>query len=299
MKKGFCFVFLTLLINLLVGKANAQSLNIKCFFQGYYNSSSNSMAPVVDPINYPNLFDTVKVELVNSLNGAIVFSQNEVATINGDLNFNLPQTTIGQDVFIAIKHRNCVKTWSASSILIGLNNSYDFTNSVSSAFGSNMFTFPNGKTTIYSADLNNDGIIDLLDISILTFDINQFLNGYYLLTDLNGDLIVDLQDLLLLDNNLQNNIIEMKPIFSITFLEENITDQKNIIFKYTKDQIEVASKLDILSMKLFDVTGKLISQKSINSREFSVYKTQLQPAIYFFELELSDNTISSIKFIID
>jgi len=79
---------------------------------------------------------------------------------------------------------------------------FDFTFSASAAFGNNLkqvditpFTF-----AIYGGDIDQDGIIDGSDLSLITNDAFNFTTGY-VLTDLNGDQFVDGSDATIALNN--------------------------------------------------------------------------------------------------
>ena len=79
----------------------------------------------------------------------------------------------------------------------------------SQAYGSNLIMI-GGIASIYQGDVNQDGIIDLSDISFVEDDANNFVFGY-VITDLNGDFVVDLSDLLIADNNSFNFVGVVRP----------------------------------------------------------------------------------------
>jgi len=59
-------------------------------------------------------------------------------------------------------------------------------------------------------DVNQDGIIDGNDLSLIDNDASNFVTGY-VATDLNGDLFVDAADLSIVDNNSINAIVVIRP----------------------------------------------------------------------------------------
>ncbi|MBL8008850.1 MAG: hypothetical protein JNJ56_15115, partial [Ignavibacteria bacterium] len=87
--------------------------------------------------------------------------------------------------------------------------SYDFTDSITKAYGNNM-VFKGGKYSIYSGDVDQDGFIDLTDELLIYNDGSIFKTGY-VFTDINGDRIVDLLDLLITYNNAVNFVSLIRP----------------------------------------------------------------------------------------
>ncbi|MBK6537423.1 MAG: hypothetical protein IPH77_04685 [Ignavibacteria bacterium] len=63
---------------------------------------------------------------------------------------------------------------------------------------------------MFSGDVNQDGIIDGSDISIVENDLSNSVNGH-VATDLNGDDFVDADDLSLVDNNTTIGVIVISP----------------------------------------------------------------------------------------
>ncbi|MDQ3021874.1 MAG: hypothetical protein M3R36_15075 [Bacteroidota bacterium] len=66
------------------------------------------------------------------------------------------------------------------------------------------------RFAIYSGDVNQDGIVDFSDASLIDNDTYNFASGY-LNTDLTGDNFVDLFDYALADNNAFNFISKIVP----------------------------------------------------------------------------------------
>lgn len=116
----------------------------------------------------------------------------------------------GNSYYIVIKHRNSIETWSANPVTItGDSTVYDFTTSLSQAYGNNMILV-GGVASIYSGDVNQDGVIDIADISLIDNDGYNYVSGY-VVTDLNGDGIVDGSDAAIVDNNAYNFIYAITP----------------------------------------------------------------------------------------
>jgi hypothetical protein len=87
---------------------------------------------------------------------------------------------------------------------------YNFTTSASQAYGSNQVQVSPGIYALYSADLNSDENVDLLDLGILENDIPNFSFGYFA-TDINGDGNVDLLDVPIAENNINNFVFSSHP----------------------------------------------------------------------------------------
>lgn len=113
--------------------------------------------------------------------------------------------------FLVLKHRNSIETWSKTSdyFIRGETTHFDFTNSVSGAYGNNLVRKGN-EYCIYSGDVNQDGLIDLTDLILILNNSVIFLTGY-VSTDVNGDNITDLADLLITYNNSVKFIEVIKP----------------------------------------------------------------------------------------
>ena len=106
--------------------------------------------------------------------------------------------------YLVVKHFNCIETWSKAGgeylIDDGQTYTYDFTSSVSQAYGNNLK--PKGtKYCIFSGDVNQSGFIDGSDQQLLDNDSYKYTTGLRLPSDLNGDNIVDASDLQIEENN--------------------------------------------------------------------------------------------------
>jgi hypothetical protein len=86
---------------------------------------------------------------------------------------------------------------------------YNFTTSQSQAFGNNLI-LKGSKYCIYSGDVNQDGIVDIGDISLIDNNVFSVTTGYNT-SDLNGDNIVDISDLEIADNNAFNFVGRIIP----------------------------------------------------------------------------------------
>lgn len=185
---------------------------MKSIIQGLYT-------PFLDEMTEP---DTIKVILryglspyhkIDSVTGIFHPETFEVRSL--DLN-GLPVTSdieYNKSHYIVIKHRNSIETWSSArwnSIADTLK--YDFTPNSTFAYGSNQVEVNDGpvRFAIYSGDVNQDGVIDGSDLSLIDNDAFNFSNGY-LRTDLDGNRFIDASDAALAENNAANFVTALHP----------------------------------------------------------------------------------------
>lgn len=155
--------------------------------------------------------DTAKVYLrETNAPFALVDSAVSVLDANGNGTYTFDNAPTG-DYYIVVDQRNSINTWSAAGVnFIGVPVNYDFTSSSSTAYGGNL-KLVDSEWTIYSGDVNKDGIIDLTDIVAVANDASSFVTGY-VVTDVNGDLLVTLTDLLITYNNATAFAEEKSPL---------------------------------------------------------------------------------------
>jgi hypothetical protein len=166
-------------------------LHLKTYLQGMYDSKLGLMKA-----------DTIKVELRNYGSPyEIVDESVAVANTSGYGIYNFSSIQNGMNYYIVVKHRNSLETWS--SIPIKFTNNigiYDMSLSNAKAFENNLVKIGT-HYCLYSGDVNQDGIIDVTDVSLINNDILNFKSGY-LNTDLNNDLKIDVSDLIIGYNNM-------------------------------------------------------------------------------------------------
>ncbi|MDQ3022718.1 MAG: hypothetical protein M3R36_19460 [Bacteroidota bacterium] len=179
------------------------NVNLTLAQEGFYNPVSGSL----------NLSDTVSVYLRNTnAPYSIVDSSKCVIdslTLSGSSGFTNAPTGI---YYIVVRHRNCIETWSKAggeAYSFGGIVNYDFTSSNTQAFGNNL-KLVGTRYCIFSGDVNQDEIVDLVDLSLIENDAFNFLSGY-LSTDVNGDYVADIADLTLTDNNGFNLVETIRP----------------------------------------------------------------------------------------
>ena len=103
--------------------------------------------------------------------------------------------------YFVIKHRNSIETRSANPVTISPSGTtyYDFTTDQSKAFGNNV-TQSGTVWSVYSGDINQDGVIDAWDLSQAENGASVGLSGY-VNSDVTGDNFVDASDLSIVNNN--------------------------------------------------------------------------------------------------
>ena len=165
------------------------------------------------PLKY--IGDTITVCIRATTTGfpIVAIAQGKVDSLgNLTVTFKEP-IAAGTSYYIVVKSRNSIETWSKSPGVIwpaGIAEiTYDFTTAANQAFGNNM-VFKCGRWCMYSGDVNQDGIVDGTDLSLIDNDAANFVQGY-VATDLNCDGIVDGSDAAIADNNAANFVTKITP----------------------------------------------------------------------------------------
>ncbi len=182
------------------------TLNLKAFIQGFY-VGGGLMNAAVDAGTYPTLCDSITVELHTATGSHdLVASALSPVSTSGDAQYTFSPEFMSNSYYLALRHRNCIETWSADPVLLNETTNYNFTTAASQAFGSNQIETPDlAGYAIYSGDINHDGAIDGSDFLELDPPIQNG-DGGYAIGDLNGDGAVDGSDFLVLDPNIQNGV---------------------------------------------------------------------------------------------
>jgi len=188
---------------LLIDSGSVAALNLKAAISGLYNQTSNQL----------RARDTLRV-FQNSITSPYNIVDS-TRTIIDSISFtgvcNFMNATSGK-YYTVIKYKNGLETWSRSggdSLKRGSQVSYDFTDDSTKAFGNNLEK-KGILYCIYSGDVNQNGIIDIADLTLVDNGIFNFISGYSIL-DINGDNFVDLTDSQLTDNNAYNFVTVIKP----------------------------------------------------------------------------------------
>ncbi|MBS1552858.1 MAG: metallophosphoesterase [Bacteroidetes bacterium] len=177
-------------------------LTLKYLIQGMYNDVTNLTPGNSVNVYLRNIYPPYSI--VDSAKGTL--NQNGTGT------FVFTKAGNNVDYYIDVTHKNSLETWSAAGQRFTVDAmNYDFTISQNRAFGNNL-VLKGTKFCAYSGDVNQDGVIDVADLSITDNEINTFTPGGGLFSaDVNGDFTVDASDLSIVDNNAVNSISKIVP----------------------------------------------------------------------------------------
>lgn len=175
------------------------SLELNAMTEGLWNGSS-MVNDSVNVILRGSIFPYGKVDSSKFRLNSNGFGIANFLNANGGLYY-----------YVVVKHRNSIETWTKNAQLLnsGQPNSYNFTTLSTQAYGNNL-KYKNGKWCLYSGDINQDGIIDATDFSMVDNDISFFAQGY-VVTDIDGDNFVDGADMAYVDNNAANFVVSIRP----------------------------------------------------------------------------------------
>jgi len=139
--------------------------------------------------------------------------------------------------YAVVKHRNSIETWSAGTIAFTQNATvnYDFTDAQTRAYGNNLTQVSTSpvRWAIYGGDVNQDGYVDPLDLSLVDVASFNYVAGRGLAEDVNGDGYVDPLDLSIVDMNSFNYVGIQKPQTS-KLIEFNVSRRLKKIFDNAK-----------------------------------------------------------------
>jgi hypothetical protein len=187
-------------------------LKLTALLQGYY-VGGGVMQPVLVNQGRPHASmeetDSITIEL--NFPSLPVYSKKVILNIDGSAYMPFPSSYIGQSCYIVFKHRNSIQTWSSNQITLSNRTVYNFSNSITSAFGDNMIQMEPTYYAIYSGDINQDEYIDIFDFPPFDLDNQNFVALEYASTDLNGDGYVDIFDFPVFDQNNQNFVFSIHP----------------------------------------------------------------------------------------
>lgn len=173
--------------------------NIKLGIEGLYNPVSGNLMKK----------DSVSVYLRKNISPFTIIDSVTAVIDSNSLtgNFTFAKTITPKIYYIVIKYKNGLETWSKNGgdTLFPGNNYYDFTSSVTQAYGNNM-TLKGNTYCIFSGNVNDDMIIDAEDLLLIDNDLFNFVTGNTV-TDLNGDYVVDIEDMSIADKNVSNLVL--------------------------------------------------------------------------------------------
>jgi hypothetical protein len=136
---------------------------------------------------------------------------------------------------------------------------------------------------IYSGDVNQDGVVDTGDMTLVDNSASLFSNGY-ISEDINGDGIVDSQDMTIIDNNMNAFISAKTPEFIETSYYDNIkrtSNPKDIKLHIHGDNIIIDSENVINKIEIFNIKGQKIYTNNTKNTEISL---SLKKGIYILRI---------------
>ncbi|MBL8008272.1 MAG: choice-of-anchor J domain-containing protein [Ignavibacteria bacterium] len=179
-------------------QGNCRALNLTALIQGFWDGADYTA-------------DTLAVNIRNAVSPYNIIETVRAKTdTSGYIVINYSNVSQGVPYYIVINHRNSLETWSKISGVTWTGNSpltYNFTSAASQAYNSNM-VLKSGKYCIWGSDVNQDGIVDAGDLSIIENNLGQ---AGYINSDVTGDQTVDASDISLVENNLDITPIIERP----------------------------------------------------------------------------------------
>lgn len=180
--------------------SSVKRLQLTSLIQGFYKTETNSL-----------ISDTVKVLIRNNSSPyEIKDSACGYPDTSGNAEFDFSHLNNATNYFLVLKHRNSIETWSSAGNKF-INNalSYNFTSSASSSYGNNL-VLKGSRYCVYGGDVDQDGIVDASDLSIVKNDASGGLEGY-ISSDVTGDEYTDAEDISLVENNVSRGTVSVIP----------------------------------------------------------------------------------------
>jgi len=177
----------------------------------YAGNSTMNQAQDENGAHWPaGVADHITVELHDASSyGTVVYTASDIPlSTEGSATVIIPGAYNGF-YYITIKHRNSIKTASATAKSFAgssISQSYD---NLSEVYGGNLIQTNEGYAN-YGGDSNQDGIVDSIDMLETENDATVMIFGYFA-SDVNGDGLVDSVDMILAENNATTMVMEILP----------------------------------------------------------------------------------------
>ena len=171
------------------------TLNLTAFLEGFYYDINTMRANIFELgiSTDPGETDTVTVNLWAATSLGNTEPDHTVKAVlhtDGTATMQFPSTLMGNEFYIAVKHRNHMETWSKLPVTFSSITEYDFTDNLLKAYddGVNppMTAVAGSKFAFYGGDVNQDGTVDGSDANDIEIGANNFDYGYNS-ADANGD----------------------------------------------------------------------------------------------------------------
>ncbi|MBK8552109.1 MAG: exo-alpha-sialidase [Ignavibacteria bacterium] len=153
---------------------------------------------------YTRLNDTVRVYLHRSDFPNIKVDSFTTTIDNQAVATGSFSRALSGNYYIEVRHRNTIETWSSAGGVPynrGSLFNYNFIVGSGWAFDNNQkLVYPGPWYGMFSGDIEQNGFIDLNDVTFVYNDASAFVTGY-VKTDVTGDNVTDLNDVLITYNN--------------------------------------------------------------------------------------------------
>jgi len=225
--KTITLVFTILIISFISIAQNPTlnvTLNAKLFIEGYYCGNglmdNSGAGGTLFKLAIPNSnFVDVDTVFISAMNSNFPYEeidkQSGILKTDGNISviFNTSVFS-GSQYYLKINHRNSLETWSANPVIFSSNTNYDFTTSSLKAFGNNLKNLGDGNFSIFSGDINQNGVISISDYTYIENKSLLFSDGY-LIGDLTGDGQIESTDFSLIENNYEAILSKPFPFVAI------------------------------------------------------------------------------------
>jgi len=178
-------------------------LNLSLLMEGLYGAAG-MMNPAMNTTGAQwgnDIADLITLEFHDQYNyGTIVHSVANVNLFtNGNASITFPAVFNG-NYYLTVRHRNSIETVSFEPISFNAQTTTFNFDHPSKVFGNNLKQLYDGSYVIFGGDVNQDGTIDIGDMTPVDNDASNFSTGY-LTSDVNGDGTIDTADMTIIDNN--------------------------------------------------------------------------------------------------
>lgn len=146
--------------------------------------------------------DTITVSVVDAASLQTLKAQKGIVDVEGYMTVSFDSLQDNRSYFLRLNHRNSMES---SPVMLDSLKQFDLTDSPSKAFGNNLAPLGNGAYGICSGYVDQNGIIEETDLTLIGQGTGLFRIGY-VNEDINGDGIVEAVDYSLMENNLYFSI---------------------------------------------------------------------------------------------